>query len=74
MISISSVLSSPQASSPSCPGLSVETPHRYPPCFSKRPSSGTFLGAGTKPNNRGKKTSNYTQNYYHRINFQMSKL
>lgn len=49
MISIPSVISSPQVSSPSCPGLSAEIPHRYPPCFSKRLSSGTFLGADTKP-------------------------
>lgn len=42
-------LSSPQVNSPSCPGLSVEIPRRCRPCFSKRLSSGTFLGANTKP-------------------------
>lgn len=44
-----SVFNSPQVSSLPCPGLSVEIPHRYQPCFSKRLSSGTFLGADTKP-------------------------
>lgn len=46
-----SVLSSPQVNNPSCPGLSEEIPHKYPPCFSKRPSSGTVSGADTTPTN-----------------------
>lgn len=51
MIRMFSVWCSPQVSSPSCPGFSVEIPHRYPPCFSKRLSSGIFLGGDTKPTN-----------------------
>lgn len=50
------VPSSPPVNNPACPGLSVETPHKYPPCFSKRPSSGTVSGANTTPAGRtGKK-------------------
>lgn len=44
-----SFLSSPQVNNPSCPGLSEEIPHKYPPCFLKRPSSGTVSGADTTP-------------------------
>lgn len=49
-------LSSPPVNNPSCPGLSEEIPHKYPPCFSKRPSSGTVSGADTTPTN-GKENS-----------------
>lgn len=79
MISTFSVLSSPQVSSPSCPGLSAEIPHRYPPYFSKTLSSGTSLGGDTKPTNRNK-TSSYTEThqfprrlYFHILKSQISK-